>query len=553
MKKKRGGKGRNDASGGVCVMMRVLRSSLAVVVVLAATLPTDGAIGSAKRERYRFRDMTSDAGLSRSRSTDSWGIAWSDFDRSGYPDLFVGHHGAGPRLYANEGGGTYRRLRYDFRRPTRYSSGDGDHYVDRHNCAWGEANGWGPPELYCTIGANEGTGVGPNQLLVFGRDGVRDTARRYDVADRYGRGRSVNWLDADSDGDLDLFVANFYRSGHPNVLFVNRRGGFARRDRGLGESLRSYGSSWADWDGDRDPDLVVTQWGAGAVAYQNRGGRFARVTLPHISGRVLMSLAWNDFNGDGWIDVHAISQTRSMILRNRRGSLRLVDSRPLTEGRMSTWFDLENDGDLDSFVVQGAAGVSPSTGCINEPDLLLVRSARGFNRLRLRSIRGPRAGNGDSVAAADHDRDGHVDVFVTNGYYEYARWVGRHKLFENRSPAGRWTAIQLRGSAWNPSGIGARIRVRTPRFTYWRFVTDGVAFRSQSEVGYVHLGLRGQAAARVRVEWQTGGRDCVLVAAGTVTKVRKGAHSCPRPARASSNPRPHESASRNAGWRTGRR
>jgi hypothetical protein len=38
--------------------------------------------------------------------------------------------------------------------------------VDRHACAWGDANADGRPDIYCTVGAAEGYGVGPNELWI---------------------------------------------------------------------------------------------------------------------------------------------------------------------------------------------------------------------------------------------------------------------------------------------------------------------------------------------------------------------------------------------------
>jgi hypothetical protein len=495
-----------------------------VGLALAALAFTSPAVTAGGQTGIRLVNVTTAVNLDHKR-TGTWSNVWADHDANGWPDLFIGRHGGKPLFFSNREG-VYRRLWMDFVTPPGYDSIDGDETVDRHNCAWGEATGDGRPDLYCTVGANLGTSVGPNQLLVRTRAGVRDIARRYRVRDIYGRGRSVNWIDHDSDGDLDIFVGNWERSGYPSGLFENRRGTFHRVSVGLEDHLRTIGSTWSDWDSDGDPDLLVTQFTAPTVAYENRGGRFEEIELPNITEGEWHAAAWGDFDGNGYSDLHLLNESRSLILRNTRAGFEVEDSRSVAQGRASAWLDIENDGDLDLFVVAGAGGGDATDAALNQPDMMLIRRADAFVRMRRASFAGPEVGNGDSATVADHDRDGRQDVVVTNGYHEYDQWQGRVQLFANRSEAMNWIALDLVGTRWNPWGMGARVTVTMGAISYRRELTDGVAFRSQSEVAHVHLGLGSEAAAEVRIDWPGGPSDCLIVPSGTRLRVERGSTPC---------------------------
>ncbi len=354
---------------------------------------------------------------------------------------------------------------------------------------------------------------------------MRDRARGFGVRDRHGRGRTVNWIDHDGDRDLDIFVGNHHRPNHPNVMFENLRGRFRRAAVGVGHELATVSSTWADWDADGDPDLLVLQRDHDApVAYENIGGRFAIATIG-IRGRNWRSAAWGDFDGDGFPDLHLVKASRSAIFHNVSGRFRRVDERTLSMGRMSTWVDLNNDGDLDLFVVQGYRDGS------NRGDFLVIRNrADGFEKVTGASFRGTTAGNGDSVTVADHDADGRMDVFVTNGHRcgissPYPP-CGPHSLLENRSAAGNWAGVRLRGGRWNPFGMGATVEVVGVTRAYRRQIGDGVDFRAQSDPSYVHLGLGPDGGALVTVRWPDQEIDCVSVTAGGVQVVRKGEHPC---------------------------
>lgn len=502
-----------SARSGIMLETRRKVSLIAMLALIPMCVPalTDDA-SATDRPRYRFENVTREAGLRQSEPKRMWGSAWGDFNLDGRPDLFVGRHLFTPMLMANLGG-SFEEMAGETELYRRF---------DRHACAWGEANADGRPDLYCTSGARKGQGEGPNRLYVQTATGFVDMASEHNVQDRYGRGRTVNWLDFDRDGDLDLFVGNKYRESHPNVLFENLGGRFRRAHVGVAREFRTISSSWSDWDRDGDPDLLVLRYDGRSVAYENRRASFHRVKLWHVTNRHWKSGAWGDFNGDGWPDLHAMNERRSVILKNKRGRFHRVHSISLGVGRMSGWLDLENDSDLDLFVVQGARRRSGRLG-ENRADFLINRGRDGFRKIRGRSFRGPKMGEGDSVSVADYDGDGRADVFVTNGYGD-ARGYG--VLLRNRSRTKNWSQIRLRGGASNPFGMGAKVRVVTSAWSYRREVTDSFNYRAQSDVGVVHVGLKSRIHARVRVVWPSGRADCLHVSHREILTLQEGTSPC---------------------------
>jgi hypothetical protein len=488
---------------------------LLVATLLAACAGDRDTFGSHVSAVYRFPNVAARDGV-QSDDSRSWGATWNDFDSDGDADLFAGRHWRVPGFFINRGDHftPYRKDRVF------------EKVADRHGCAWGEANGDGKPDLYCVQGADKGEGSGANQLFIQTADGFEERGEEFGVQDLFGRGRTVNWIDLDVDGDLDLFLGNHLRPGHPNVTFLNRGGHFDRVDVGLTEELSTIGSSWADWDRDGDNDLLLNQLEPNpTIAYENQGGTFVRTEIPLVTGKPWKSGAWGDYNGDGWPDLHLVSSDRSLVMQNRHGTFHPESDIGLSEGRMSAWLDLENDGDLDLYIVQGAASedYQPVEGALDEPDLFLIRSRGGFIGPLRQSLRGQGRGNGDAVAVSDHDRDGRVDIFVSNGYF-HSR--GYSELLKNHSRAGNWIGIDLDGGPSNPQGIGVKVKVVTRTRTIWRQMTDGVAFRSQSEIGYFHIGISGNEVATMEIVWPDGTRDCRSAVTDHVFVVKKGSLGC---------------------------
>ncbi|MBL9139583.1 MAG: CRTAC1 family protein [Verrucomicrobiales bacterium] len=132
--------------------------------------------------------------------------------------------------------------------------------------------------------------------------------------------------DADGDGDLDLFVAQYRvpyengsmptpyfdaNDGYPSFLLLNDgQGRFSDATAAAGltgkRHRRSYSASFVDLDQDRMLDLVVVSDFAGLDLYRNLGGaRFSDVTrawcaAPRGFG---MAHSFADFNADGHLDL----------------------------------------------------------------------------------------------------------------------------------------------------------------------------------------------------------------------------------------------------------
>ena len=478
------------------------------------SIQTDSAAAGSASPIISFVDGTVPRGLTHQR-TITWGSTWVDHDGDGDFDLLANRHWHRPRFFINRAGNyaVSNEMFFSGRKK----------FFDRHSCAWGEANGDGKVDLYCGSGALKGEGFGANQLWIQTKVGFTNKSREYRTRDGYGRSRSVNWIDYDSDGDLDLFVGNKLRTRAPNVMFRNDRGRFARADVGLSTRVNSLASMWSDWDGDGDPDLLLIRYQPEkARAFENVGGSFERIALEGVTGRHWSSASWGDYDGDGWPDLHLIAPHSSVILRNESGSFTEAHSVALQAGASSTWLDVDNDGDLDSFVVQGRrAGV-------NRSDFFLIQQNGGFTAFFDRSFRGPKTGSGETASVADVDLDGRQDLFVTNGALlgEETDIEGSWQLLENRTESANWVAIELHGDDWNPWGYGALLRVEADGMDYRREVNDGVAMRSQSGIGRMLLGIGGAPEARVTIEWPGGATDCVDVQAGDVVAVKEGGTPC---------------------------
>ena len=141
--------------------------------------------------------------------------------------------------------------------------------------------------------------------------------------------------DIDGDGDLDLFVGGRFLPGRypepvSSSLWLNENGEL-RRSPALSQPFESLGlvsgATFADLDGDGQPDLALAmEWGPVRV-FRNQHGRFEEMTAQWgFSGASgwWTSVTAGDFDGDGKLDLAVGNWGRNTFYElYRPGPLRL--------------------------------------------------------------------------------------------------------------------------------------------------------------------------------------------------------------------------------------
>jgi hypothetical protein len=292
-----------------------------------------------------FTDVTVEAGLDARHPTQVG--AWSDVDRDGWVDLFVGNESSvemnfltGDRasdavpdhpsaLYLNNGDGTFTNA-------AAAMGLDVNAYVK--GADWGDVNDDGWPDLYVSVLG------GANRLYMHPGDALADGAAFAERASAAGveapRFSFPTWFwDYNQDGYDDLFVSGYDmrylqhvaeavaaeyvgRSLSPAVerprLYLNNGDGTftdVTATAGVDKVMFGMGANYGDLDNDGYPDFYV---GTGApdlrsvvpnrMFHNQQDGRFQEVTFAGGFGHIQKGhgVGFGDFDRDGDQDIYTV-------------------------------------------------------------------------------------------------------------------------------------------------------------------------------------------------------------------------------------------------------
>jgi enediyne biosynthesis protein E4 len=539
-----------------------------------------------------FVDATVESGLTFSHFTGAFGEKYMpetvgsggclfDYDGDGDLDIFLvnGNHWPErerdrvhtPALYVNDGAGRFRDATDE--------AGLGSLSIYGMGCAVGDYDDDGDLDLYVTA-------VGDNVLLRNDEGVFRDVAAEAGVRGRIpGEDRPIwstaaVWTDYDGDGWLDLFVGNYVRwtpeddrftsldgetktyatpevyPGETSLLYRNLGDGTFRdvtREAGIWATGKAMSAVAVELDGLHGPELVVTNdtepnhlfvnGGDGTfeelgvvsgIGYDESGKARAGmgVDVAHLGAGEEQAIAIGNFNGEA---LSLYTQVGDGFFEDRARATRLLPPTiaPLTFGVL--WFDADLDGDLDLLTVNGhiepeiarfAAGVSfrqPAQLFLNQGDGTFAEAERCGELCSLAVV-------GRSVAVGDVDRDGDLDLLITeNG--------GPARLWRNLASdrGARSLRIELRGTSPNRQAIGARVTAWMGDRAQRREVRTGGSYLAQSDLAMTFgLGDRDRVD-RLRIVWPSGEvQEVEGLMAGCAYRVAQGAapqrHSCWREA-----------------------
>ena len=434
-----------------------------------------------------FREATDDAGLGSA----AWGMgcAVGDYDNDGDPDVYLTYWGPN-QLLRNDGGGSFVDVTAEvgvgderWGSSATFGDLDNDGLLDLYVTNYLEFDLDAPPAagrkwLYKGMDVFYGPkGIPPQPDRLYrnrGGDIFADMSIHTGIADRAYPGLGVAFGDYDSDGDLDIYVAN---DSEPNQLYRND-GGWRFIEIGMasrvaytedGRPQAGMGVHGGDYDNDGDFDLFVTNFSEDVnTLYRNDGDwLFADATTrAGLDGVVRPFLgfgtAFFDYDNDGWLDLfvangHLYPQLDSTLPTGLRYAQRNLLYQN-TEGR---------------FVEVGeAAG----------PGLLHEKVSR-------------------ASAFGDYDNDGDVDVFVMN-------LNDVPSLLRNDGGNGNtWIGLVLEGIASNRDAIGASVRVSSGSLVQTREVHKGYGFQAQHDSRLLFGLGESRKSPRVEIRWPSGSKQ----------------------------------------------
>jgi len=239
-----------------------------------------------------FTDVSKKCGIAASPGK-GLGIAVSDFDGDGWPDVFIANDSVAEQLFRNKHDGTFAEvalaagLAYD--QNGHVFAGMGADFGDYENSGW--------PSVFVNALANQ-------KYKLFRNDkGTFD-----DVTDSIGLGASTmshsgwgaKWIDYDNDGWLDLFVAQGHvmdniqlteptlRYLEPPLLLRNQQGRFSsvsqHNDPVFMIPLAARGAAFGDLDNDGLMDIAINCNDGHAIILHNRGGNGNHWLMLNLTG-----------------------------------------------------------------------------------------------------------------------------------------------------------------------------------------------------------------------------------------------------------------------------
>ncbi|MFO1338435.1 MAG: VCBS repeat-containing protein [Burkholderiaceae bacterium] len=306
----------------------------------------------------------------------AWGGAVADFNGDGHDDFIISGHDTDDRIW--------------YWTPSGYvPSAQALVWVDRHDCDAADVDRDGRIDLFCTVGADKGTGTGPNELWLQDAAGQFQQRTGHGAEDPYGRGRTVIFFDFNHDGYPDLYITNeatVRQDGQINInhVFVNQAGaGFVEAPT-LATGPRGFQcAAKGDIDGDGWDDLVVCDAKKPAHLYLNtRAGGFVEQASPAVTGN-WRDAKLADMNGDGRDDLVVLDGGNNLQIWLNTGSGVFFD-KPAFQSHITIATkslavgDFNRDGRPDVYVVLQKSTCQTTTPMHDiGPDLVFQARANG--------------------------------------------------------------------------------------------------------------------------------------------------------------------------------
>ena len=296
--------------------------------------------------------------------------------------------------------------------------------------------------------------------------------------------RSISWADYDNDGDQDLTIPSVFdqtnynyrtaliRNDGPDTTVTN--GWIFTETDSIFSPTSHAQTSWADFDGDQDLDLLLinvaplTDEGFIKRYRNDGGGNFVEENILGILSVEHGEAQWGDYDGDGDLDILVAGNIKELDSTYTAMALRIYrnDNETYTpidvincipcEGwydlTAATWADYDSDGDMDILL----AGTYNPGSQIDGRARIYTNAGGFFTADTANTLPAPRASGsrGGTFSWFDLDEDGDLDYFIAGQYFV----PGGNGLVEAQMHVYRNDVIELNEAPTIPTGLTASVQ-----------------------------------------------------------------------------------------------
>jgi len=369
------------------------------------------------------------------------------------------------------------------------------------------------------------------------------------------------WGDIDNDGDLDLFVGNYYNTPNPfsNYLYLNDGNGVftdISASAGVNTNDQTRSVHMVDLNLDGYVDIYVCNLLQQNILWLNNGDNtFSNYTIPSglTDTNISMGAIFFDYDNDGDQDVYLTHDgNQQFIMYENNGQGFFTDVSATTnldvaaQGMGVDHGDINNDGHLDIYVTN----LGPNFLLLNDGNGAYSEVAQTFGATGT-------GGMGWGCFFLDYDNDGWEDIYVVNdsnfapepnklyknngdntftlvssntsplhsfyggkggtwgdfnndGFPEIVVANDENyttvQLFSNQNNINNWIGFELEGTDVARDAFGTRIQVTTINGNKIDEKTGGSSYASQSS-HRVYFGLGQGEASDIYITWPDGSID----------------------------------------------
>lgn len=202
---------------------------------------------------------------------------------------------------------------------------------------------------------------------------------------------------------------------------VNENGGLIATRHGKDKVI---GQAWGDYDNDGWLDLYITDSAGANILFHNEQGVLVESALSEQVALATMKSSGTvfvDYDNDGWLDLYVVNDGQANILFRNENGENFVDVTASagvgdsSHGRSAAWGDYDKDGHLDLYVSNWSCSPNCGHPSFGDRDTLYHNNGDGtFKDVTRILLDGKTLGAGFIASFVDFDNDSDLDIYLVN-------------------------------------------------------------------------------------------------------------------------------------------